>query len=187
MTKIKKKISKMQVLETERLILRKFLPRDADDMYEYSSNPETTKFLTWLPHESLVYTKEYLRFIIKKYKTGEFLDWGITLKSNGKFIGTCGFTSVDFENSRAEIGYVLNPSYQKNGYAVEAVKRVLDYSFYDLEFNRVEAKVMEGNEPSISLLKKIGMRHEGTFKKELYIKGEFKNIMHFAICREEYK
>lgn len=179
-------IRQMPQLETERIILRKLVRSDAEDMYEYCSDEDTPKFLTWEPHESLKYTRDYLKFVIKKYKTGEFLDWGIVLKSNGKLIGTCGFTSIDLDHSKGEIGYVINGAYRNNGYATEAVERVLKYAFEELELNRMEARVIEGNDASIALLEKCDMTREGLFRDEMYLKGEFKNIIHYAMLRGEY-
>lgn len=180
-------IFRMPTLETERLILRKLTKKDAGDVYEYSSNPNVPRYLTWSVHESYGYTKKYLKFLVSKYKTGEYLDWGIVLKSSGKLIGTCGFTSIETAHARGEIGYVLNEAYWNKGYVTEAVERVLEYAFRDLELNRIEARVMEGNAASISLLNKCGMAFEGTFKEELFVKGEFRNVMHFAICRKDYQ
>ncbi len=185
-THIERLVRRMPTLETQHLVLRKLIPQDAQDMYEYCSDSDTPKYLTWEPHESLKYTKEYIRYVIKKYKTGEYLDWGITLKANGKLIGTCGFTLIETEHSKGEIGYVLNASYRNQGYATEAVKRLLEYSFFELELNRIEARVMEHNDSSVALLKKCGFEYEGTFRQEIYVKGEFKNIMHFALCKDQY-
>lgn len=177
---------KMPTLETHRLVLRKLTVRDAEDVYEYSSDPEVPRFLTWNVHDSLKYTKKYLKFLVSKYKSGEYLDWGIALKKTGKIIGTCGFTSVDASNNKGEVGYVLNREYWNQGYATEAVKRVLEYGFNELELNRLEARVMEGNQDSVRVLTKCNMVHEGTFKQELFVKGTYRNIMHFALCKEEY-
>ncbi|MBR6633674.1 MAG: GNAT family N-acetyltransferase [Clostridia bacterium] len=185
-TQIDRLILRMPTLETERLVLRRLTKKDARDVYEYSSDPNVPKYLTWSVHESYAYTKKYLRFLVSKYKSGEYLDWGIVLKSSGKLIGTCGFTSIDTSHAKGEIGYVLNPSYWNCGYATEAVERVLEYAFNELELNRVEARVMEGNTASVSILNKCNMTHEGTFTQELFVKGEFKNVMHFAICRKDY-
>ncbi len=185
-THIEHLVRQMPTLETHRLILRKLKVQDAQDMYEYCSDTDTPKFLTWEPHESLKYTKEYIRFVIKKYRTGEYLDWGIILKSSGKLIGTCGFTSIEPENAKGEIGYVLNGAYRNNGYGSEAVNRLLEYSFYELELNRIEARVIENNHPSVALLKKCGFEYEGTFRQEMYLKGEFKNILHYALCKDRY-
>ena len=177
----------LPTLETQRLLLRKMTPNDAKDMYEYSSKREVTKYLSWTEHESEEYTRQYLKFLKSKYKKGEYLDWGITLKSTGKLIGTAGFTSLDQDNFKGEIGYVLNPEYSGNGYATEAVKAVLDYAFNNLCLNRIEARVMEGNLLSVKLLEKIGMTYEGKGEKELFVKGEFKSILHFSLLKERFK
>lgn len=179
-------IKLMPNLETPRMVLRKLVPRDASDMYEYSSNSNVTRFLTWTEHESLRYTKQYIRYIISRYRTGDFLDWGIVLKSNDKMIGTCGLTSIDTENSRAEIGYVLNPDYWNNGYASEAVRAVIEYLFNVIGVNKVEARIMTGNLPSASVLKKCGLRFEGCLKQELFVKGRYVDVEHFGICKDEY-
>ena len=94
----------MKELETDRLILRKISKKDAPDMYEYAKDPEVSRYLTWSAHESLSYTTRYIKFLKSKYRSGEYFDWGIELKSNGKFIGTCGFSVFDSENRKAEIG-----------------------------------------------------------------------------------
>lgn len=184
-THLNRLIRQMPTLGTERLILRRLTKHDAEDMYEYSSDPEVPRFLTWTPHEDILYTRRYIKYIISQYKTGEYTDWAITLKDSGKMIGTCGFTSVDIANSKAEIGYVLHGGYRGCGYASEAVSRILEHSFDTLELNRIEARVMEGNLPSVKLLTSLGFRHEGTGIKELYVKDKFVNVMHFALCREE--
>ncbi|MBQ7897073.1 MAG: GNAT family N-acetyltransferase [Clostridia bacterium] len=172
-------------LETPRLILRKIKKSDAADMFEYASKEDVTKYLLWNAHESLKYTKKYLKFLVSKYKTGEYLDWGIVLKSNNKLIGTCGFASLDLANAKCEIGYVLNPDYHKNGYAYEAVGKILEYAFDTLGLNRIEARVIKGNEPSISLLKRCGMTEEGEGREEIYVKGEYKSLIHFSLLKGE--
>ncbi len=183
---MKKLINRMNGIETHRLILRKIRVSDAEDMYEYASIEALTEYLLWSPHESLEYTKSFLKFLTKKYKSGEYLDWGIEHKSEKKLIGTCGFSSLDVDNSKAEIGYVLSPAYQGNGYAAEAVKAVISFAFETLSLNRVEARVMEGNDASCSLLEKLGMKLEGRGVEEIFVKDKFRNVLHYAILKEEY-
>lgn len=174
----------MDEFETEKLILRRITKKDAEDMYEYAKNPEVSKFLTWSPHESLFYTKGYIKFLQKKYRSGEYHDWGIEFKENSKFIGTCGFSTFDPDNLKAEIGYVLNPDYHGMGIATEAVKAVIEYSFDNLGLHRLEARTVEENTASEKVLEKCGFTLEGTFKDELFLKGEFKSIRHYAILNE---
>ena len=94
---LKRTFSKPPVLGTDRLILRQMRPDDAEDMFEYASRDDVTKYLTWKPHDSLRTTKSYLNLITAKYRRGEFYDWAVVLRDpdggEGKMIGTCGFTS----------------------------------------------------------------------------------------------
>ncbi len=169
----------MRELETERLILRKISKSDAEDMFEYAKNPEVSKFLTWSAHESLRYTRSYIKFLIKKYREGEYFDWAIETKDTHKFIGTCGFSMFDKENRKVEIGYVLNPDYWGNGYATEAIKKILQYAA-ELGMHRVEARIIDKNTASEKVILKCGFSFEGTGKDEMYIKDEFKTIHHYA-------
>lgn len=171
----------MPEIETERLLLRKIKIKDAQDMYEYAKNPNVSKYLTWSAHESLSYTKKYIKFLSKKYIKGEYFDWGIELKQTGKFIGTCGFSVFDSANRKAEIGYVLNPAYHNNGYATEAVLKIIDFTFNELNFHRIEARCILENAASSRVLEKCGLILEGICKDELFLKNEYKTIKHYAI------
>lgn len=180
--------SKIPTFETERLIIRPMRMFDAFDMYEYARVPETSRFLTWSPHPDIEYTENYLAFIISKYKAGEFYDWAVTLKNeDNKMIGTCGFSRIDFSNNVGEIGYVINPDYQGQGYATEAISVIINFGFEKLDFHRVEAKFIIGNESSFSVMKKCGMTYEGTARSAILIKGKYCDIGTCSILEEERK
>lgn len=176
----------MPVLETERLILRKMLVSDAEDMYEYAHRPDVTKYLTWYPHADVNYTREYLSYLGSHYKVGDFFDWAVILKSSGKMIGTCGFTRFDYINDSAEMGYVINPEYRGIGIAAEALCEVLRFGFETLSLNRAEAKFIEGNEASRRVMEKVGMQYEGMHRRAMLIKGKYRNIGICGILREEF-
>ncbi|MBQ6893310.1 MAG: GNAT family N-acetyltransferase [Clostridia bacterium] len=179
--------SKTPTFETERLNLRQMQMFDAFDMYEYARAPETSKFLTWNPHPDIEYTKNYLAFIINKYKAGEFYDWAVTLKSDeNKMIGTCGFSKIDFSNNVGEIGYVINPEYHGYGYATEAAKRIIEFGFNKLGFRRIEGKFIIGNDASLAVMKKCGMTYEGTLRDSMLIKGVYRDIGICSILANEF-
>lgn len=173
-------------LKTERLILRRLKRTDASDMYEYACRPEVTKYLLWTPHPSKQYTERYLAYIQTRYYIGEFYDWALTLRDSGKMIGTCGFTSFDFTNGSAEIGYVLNPDYWGQGYAAEAIRAVMRIGFLVFGFHRIEAKFMEDNAQSLRVTEKVGMKFEGVRRDAMFIKGKYENIGVSAILAEEF-
>ncbi len=173
-------------LVTGRLVLRKMLVRDADDMFEYARRADVTKYLTWSPHPSRSYTKEYLEYVATRYLAGEFYDWAVTDAVTGKMIGTCGFTKFDYTSNSAEVGYVLNPVFWGHGYASEALNTVLDYGFSNLKLNRIEARYMEGNSASRRVMDRVGMTYEGMLRQSLLIHGEYRNVCVCSILSSEY-
>lgn len=178
--------SNIPTLQTERLTLRRLMVSDALDMFEYSKNPEVTRYLTWDAHPDVMYTREYLQYLGTHYNVGDFFDWGVILTSEDKMIGTCGFTRFDYNNNSGEIGYVINPAYRGQGIADEAVRTVMQFGFETLKLNRIEAKFMEGNTASLRVMEKTGMQLEGYHRSAMLIKGGYRTIGVCAILRDEY-
>ena len=179
--------SNMPTLYTERLSLRAMHPIDAEDMYDYARRPEVTKYLLWSEHEDIYVTRDFLKYINRRYSRGDFYDWAIIERESRRMIGTCGFTKIDPENHSAEIGYVLNPDFHRKGFGSEAVKRILKFGFEELSLNRIEARFMIGNEASLALMKSVGMTFEGYMRDLMYVKGSFRTIGISSILRSEYE
>ena len=164
--------------------LRRILKTDIDDVYEYASDPATSEYLLWSPHPNKSYTKKYLDHLDKKYRRGEFYDWGI--EYDGKMIGTCGFTSFSIENNSAEIGYVLNKAFWGKGIAARVARMVMEYGFLELGLNRIEAKYMVENDSSSRVMEKCLMTSEGVLRSAVYSKNKYRDIGVYSILREEY-
>ena len=179
--------SNMPKMESDRLVFRAIKKTDLNDIYEYSSDPKTSKYLAWEPHKDIEHTKQFIEIILAKYKSGEYNDWALVAKDSGKMIGTCGFTKIDNENNSVEIGYIINPKFWGNGYATEAVKRILQFAFEELNVNRVEAKFMFGNEASLAVMEKSGMKLEGYLRDAIFVKGRYHTIGISSILSREYK
>ena len=183
---IVQKFSKMPTIETERLILRPMRVSDAQDMYDYAKRSEVTTYLLWSPHPSRSYTEEYLRYIEKRYRLGEFYDWAVVDRRSGRMIGTCGFTRFDFPHNVGEIGYVLSPDFHGRGFGTEAASRVLRFGFEVLGLHRIEVKFMQGNEASFHVAEKLGMTFEGYRRDAMLVKGKYHTIGMSAILAEEF-
>ncbi len=173
-------------LFTPRLVLRKMARSDASDMFEYASLPEVTKYLLWDPHPNRNYTARYLGYLQTKYRSGEFYDWAVCLKESGKMIGTCGFTSFDLQNNCAEVGYVLNPKFWRRGIALEALREVLRFAFLVLDLHRVEARFMVGNDGSLRVMEKAGMRFEGVRRESMFVKGSYVSVGVCSMLKSQY-
>lgn len=175
---------RIPVIKTERLTLRRITPNDLEDVYDYAKEPELTKYLLWHPHTDRAYTRSYLSYIDKEYKRGNFYDWGIVYL--GHLIGTVGFTSFDFNNNAAQIGYVINIKYKGLGIATEAVKTVIRFGFEYLNLERIYARYIIGNDASRRVMEKVGMTYEGTMRRAVMCKGAYRDVGICSIVREEY-
>ena len=178
---------KIPPLRTERLTLRKMSVDDARDMYDYARRPEVTKYLLWYEHESEQQSYEHLSYIADAYRRGDYYDWAVTLTESGKMVGTCGYTSFNFEHGRVEIGYVLNPDFWGQGIATEAVSALTEFAFKELNANRVEIHFIEGNNASLRVAEKCGMTLEGYLKQYMLIKGEYKNIGFAGVTKDKFE
>lgn len=174
------------MLETSRLVLRKILRRDAADMYEYSRDPEVTRYLLWEPHPDRYYTARYVAYLQTKYHLGEFFDWAVISRADNRMIGTCGFTKFDFEANSAEVGYVLGADHWGRGIAPEAARIVMHYGFCELGLRRIEARYMVGNDRSGRVMTKLGMISEGTAHDAMVVKGKSVSITTCSISREDF-
>jgi len=176
----------LPALETRRLILRKMALEDAEDLFEYASDPEMTKFVIWEPHKSIEDSYNYLKAMIQRYEKGEVSEWGIIHKEKNKFIGTCGYLWWLVEHHRAEIVYALSRKFWNQGLMTEAIQEVIKFGFDKMALNRIEARVMPENIASQRVLKKVGMQYEGLLREVMMVKGTHRDLMIFSILRKEY-
>ena len=184
---IKSIFKNIPTLYTPRLILRRMRRSDIEDIFDYAHNPETSKFLLWYPHQTLNDTRFYYRNVDKRYKAGEFFDWAIEERLSGRMIGTCGFTAIHELDRKAEVGYVINPRHKGKGYATEALRRVLEFGFFELDFERIEAHYIIGNDKSLNVMEKCLMKHEGIQRHAVMAKGRFFDVGICAVLSSEFK
>ena len=174
MTKKDIKIFKnIPTLYTDRLKLRRITLSDLEDVYEYSSDPEVSRYLLWSPHQSKLYTRDYLINLGYLYSRGRFYDWGIEFR--GKMIGTVGFTSFNPDGNEAEIGYVLNTRFRGNGIAGEAVRKILSFGFEVLKLDKIIARYMSENVNSLKLALSVGMTEN--ISQDEYVECKGKRIL----------
>ena len=169
-----------------RLRLRALRRSDAEDMFEYSKDPKVTSHLLWDPHPDLRYTSNYLKYVDSQYRKHRFYEWAVVWEETGKMIGTCGFNYFDRQNSRAEIGYVINPVFWNRGVATEAVSFILRIGFDKLGLNRIEARHMVGNDASRRVMEKNHMTFEGIMRSAVSVREVFRDVAVFSILRHDY-
>ena len=174
-------------IETDRLILRKIKKSDAKDLYEYCSSEVSAKYSLWEPHEDLGVTRQYISWLLRSEKRGEYFTWGIELKSSGKLIGTVSLPSIDKDYKVAEIGYGIIDSYWGNGYASEAIKAIMEYGFCTVGFICINAKIMKENSASVRVASAVGMQCDGLLRNGVYCKGKAHDVYVFSMLDTDYK
>ena len=172
------------VLKTARLTLRPVSLTDLEAMFNYASNENVARYVTWKSHKSLDATKEFIELILNGYKQGNHLLWGIEYEQ--KLIGTIDFVSINLTHKFAEVGYVLSEAYWNKGITTEAAKKLIDFGFNELGLVRIQARCFEENIGSQKVMEKSGMLFEGILRKSMFVKGNHQNVKMYAITDDDY-
>ena len=172
---------KHSYIEGDRILLRPVSFDDAEDMYEYTSDEETTRFI-YEPHKDLNKTKEVIANYFVKEPIGKY---AIVLKENNKMIGAIEFRVHEW-NKSGELGFTLNRHYWGNGYMKEAGDLILNLAFNILGLERVFGEHEPRNTASGKALSRLGMKCDGILRKNQMIKGTLVNSAYYSILKEEY-
>jgi len=153
-------------IETERLLLRRFTQEDAEAMYRnWASDPEVTKYLTWPVHSSVDATRMLLASWVSAYEKKNNYQWAIVLKEQGdEPIGSISAVDMNDDIDMIHIGYCLGKNWWHQGIMSEALKAVMDYFFDTVGANRIESRHDPRNPHSGMVMKKCGMKYEGTLR-----------------------
>ena len=170
-------------LETQNLLLRKLKMSDVQDVFEYASDPEVTKYTFWHTHTSIEDSKKFISWL-----TGDHVAcWAIVLKENMKVIGTCFFHSFDLAQKKAEVAFNLSRKYWNQGFATEAAKKVVLHGFKTWKLNKIEGTCMIDNIASVRVLEKIGMTYQRTLRKSRQKNGIFYSLKLYSILASDVK
>ena len=176
------------VLETRRLILRPFTVEDAPAMYRnWASDPEVTRFLTWLPHADESVTLEVCAFWASRYAERTFYQWAVVLRDLGEPIGSIGVVGRNEPIDAVEMGYCLGRPWWGRGLMAEALGEVIGFFFREAGANRVEADHDVENPNSGRVMEKCGMRYEGTRRQGARNNRGLRDAACYAILREDWE
>ena len=157
-------------------------------MYGYRSDPEVCRYQSFEPG-SLAHVEAFIDSLQPNaFDTpGTWFQFAIRLQESDLLIGDLGTHFMADDPRQVEIGFTLAPAFQGQGFGAEAVSRILSHLLGSIRKHRVFASVDPRNEPSIALLKRVGMRQEAHFRKSLWFKGEWVDDMVFGILKSEWE
>ena len=147
------------MLETERLILRRWEKNDAESLYEYAKDPDVGPIAGWPAHRSI----EESRDVIKNVFNGKEA-YAICLKTDNRAIGAIelklnGHTDMTERDDECELGYWLGKPFWGQGIVPEAVKEMLRHAFEEIGMTTVWVGYYEGNAKSKRVQEKCGFRY----------------------------
>lgn len=176
-----------QILETDRLILRRYVSEDAPAMYKnWASDSEVTKFLMWQTHSSVAVSQNITDEWVKEYSNDNYYHWAIVLKDNGdEPIGDIAVVHMDEKVSMMHIGYCIGRAWWHQGITSEALKAVMDYLFDVVDVNRIESRHDPKNPNSGKVMQKCGMKYEGTLRSSDWNNQGICDASYYALLKSE--
>lgn len=147
----------MSYIETERMILRTWMPGDAQAWFDITRKPEVTQFLGH-PMPSMEYIRGWIERQMEEQDREGFSCWPVVRKSDSALIGRCGPHCMP--EGYVEIAWVFDSAVWGQGYASEAGNAVVDYCFGPLDMHEVYALVDPRNAVSIAVAYRLGMRFD---------------------------
>ncbi|MEU4219667.1 GNAT family protein [Actinoplanes sp. NPDC026623] len=173
------------LITTDRLVLRRFRPGDAETLAAYRSKPAVAIYQSW----RAPYSVERARYAIETMAAADpeqpgWFQYAVELASRGTHIGDVGVNLND-NLRQAEIGYTIAPEHQGHGYATEAVRAVLDHLFRR-GLHKVSAECDARNVASARVLERLGFTREGLLRGHTWIKGEWTDDLIYGLLEEDY-
>jgi len=175
-------------LRTPRLILREFREDDLGAIHAYGADPEVARFMVWGPN-----TPEESRAFLDRV-LGAQEQWpraavsaAVEIAATGQMIGAVELRVKDPANRWGEFGWTLAREHWGQGYAPEAAAALLRQGFAEMGLHRITANCDARNRKSWRGLEKLGLRREATFRKDLRVKGRWRDTHLYAILKAEWR
>lgn len=174
------------ILETERLVLRPVTEGDADAVFAACSHPAVTRYTLFDTHR----TRDDSLSFVRDYTVGSYAEmmpdpFAVTLRRDPepRMVGAVGCHWASRPHLTMELGYWLAEHLWGKGLAAEAAAAVVRFAFGQYPVERIQARVIAGNNASARVLEKLGFRREGTLRSALFRRGKFEDVTMFALLR----
>ena len=176
-------------VRTDRLTIRRAVREDAEIAWRWRKLPEVGEWITRAPTEYGPFRAQFAE--------PSRLAVTLMVELEGEPIGDLmlkiedGWAQAEVADEgkgvQAELGWTLDPAFQGNGYATEAVRGAIDVCFGPLALRRVHAGCFAANEPSWRVMERLGMRREEFSRKTgLHRSGVWMDGMNYGLLAEEW-
>jgi len=171
----------MKVLETDRLVLRRFTPADAEFILALLNDPSFIRFIGDKRVRNVDDARNYiLNGPVASYERFGFGLYAVELKAGNVPVGMCGILQRD-TLPHPDIGFAFLPAYWNQGYAFESAAAVMSYAREALGLEQILAITSPDNQASAKLLEKIGLR----FEHKLRLSADADEVKLFSCAKSD--
>lgn len=180
------KLSAFSELTTNRLLLRQLSLSDEGEIYLLRSNDIVNKYLDRPKARSIEDAREFIRRINFGVDNKQSMFWAVCFRDNSKLIGTICLWNFSDDNTKAEIGYELLPEYHRKGIMQEALSKILEFGFTDLQLNTIEAWTVQQNEGSTRILERNHFKRDTELENKIDRNTEGPDMVIYALSKISY-
>ncbi|MBX0358504.1 GNAT family N-acetyltransferase [Halobacillus sp. Nhm2S1] len=163
-------------------------PEDAEALFQLTDGSRSY-LREWLPWLDSTKTVEDTKSFIQSGRRGFSENKSMTTMViyNSVIVGTAGFNEIDHTNKIVKIGYWLGQEFQGKGIMTRVVKALTDYALLEMNMNRVEIGVAEGNEKSAAIPKRLGFKEEGRIRCAEWLYDHYVDHTIYGILADEWQ
>lgn len=174
-------------LDTARLRLRPFTDLDADRLFALQSDAHVLRYWDAPPWTDRARADRFIEACRVMAEEGSGARLAVDRLSDGAFIGWCSLTRWNPVFRSASLGYCLGEAAWGQGYATEAARALLEWSFDTWDLNRVQAETDTRNLASAHVLEKLGFLREGTLREDCVVNGEVSDSWVYGLLRRQWR
>jgi ribosomal-protein-alanine N-acetyltransferase len=180
------------VIHTRRLALRRYDTTDALSILELVDRNRDVLMESFSGMaKGLSAVKGAELFVQKKkeeWDAGRVFCYGVWLQSSKKHVGQIQIKNITRNVPSAELAYFIDGSFQRQGFATEAISAILSVAFTRFYFGRMFVRVLPSNENNILLARKLGFQHEGVHRSEFRCgRGRLHDVHYFSLTGDDYR
>jgi ribosomal-protein-alanine N-acetyltransferase len=173
-------------LTSSRLCFRKVSKDDVPEIMALRGNKEVMKYIYSPLITNSDEANKYIDNQIDELNNKKSIHWMICLKDNPKAIGIIRFNNFRPTDHRAEIGCMMLPEFQGKGLVSEAIQRIVDFGFNELQLNTIEATILPENSSSQKLVLRNNFIQEAHFRDYRFFNSRYQDVYIFTLHKRNY-
>lgn len=181
-----------ETIETARLVLRCYRYHDAAALLQIVDENREQLLREFAPLAALQSTADAQAFLGEKderWNVAKTFCYGIWRQNPDQLIGQIQVKNIAWEIPSAELGYFIGRSWQRQGYASEAIRAILQTVFGpEMRFQMIFLRILPSNNASLLLAKKLGFEIEGLHRSAFRCGlGELHDVHYLALLRQDLR